>query len=160
MKILILEDDPIREESFIRKLGLTPSEVNITSNVRKALYWFARYPFDVLFLDHDLSQCGFRGLVDNRPTGLDFVNGLLGEVDSLRKIKERKQTFFVHSLDHGTNKAMYDLLRHAGAIVFQTPRAWEEPAKLVQVHYEIVQPGKAKGLSKEAWETLHSFKTF
>lgn len=89
MKILILEDDPLRIEKF--RKGLIGHTMFITDNTNLAIEHLKKEEWDILFLDHDLG-------------GQTFVQSGVGtgyEVATwLEEHPEYKpKTIYVHSLN-------------------------------------------------------------
>lgn len=52
MRILILEDQEIRQKKFV--FNLIGNEVFITASVKECIDHLDRLPWDILFLDHDI----------------------------------------------------------------------------------------------------------
>jgi DNA-binding NarL/FixJ family response regulator len=102
MKILILEDNPIRIEQF-RQL-LKNQELTITDTVSCAEELCKQINYDIMFLDHDL---GCRIWVDSQEenTGYQFVKWLV-EISL-----QRKALIYIHSMNPvGANKMLNLLL--------------------------------------------------
>lgn len=79
IRVLILEDDANRISSFrdcFQELG-KPHCIEVTKSVNEALGWVQEHPYDLIFLDHDLSDEHYAGEPGNttfvNPTGYDFA---------------------------------------------------------------------------------------
>lgn len=102
MKILILEDNPARQEKF--RHIFRNQELFISDNVKDALLCCLTNDFKVIFLDHDL---GNEVWVDSEEenTGYQFVKMLVK--DRLQK----NSLYYVHSMNPiGANKMLNYLL--------------------------------------------------
>ena len=102
MRILVLEDNPIRQEKF--KQLFKNQELSIYDNVLDAYHACVCYEFSVIFLDHDL---GGQIWVDSNEenTGYQFVKWLVEN-----KI-QKNALYYIHSMNPiGANKMLNLLL--------------------------------------------------
>ena len=118
MKILILEDQPARVNSFQRLL--TDHDVFVTNDARECIELLGQDEFDILFLDHDL------GGPENQPElsydpencGSTVANWLHRSGVSIGRI-------YIHSLNYPASIAMMNILKHKYKCAY-VPFAWQD----------------------------------
>jgi len=110
MKILILEDDDQRVKKF--KALFFDHEVYITHLPTQACKWLEEIEFDVITLDHDLSE-DVQGLDNNFDvgTGLEVAN-FLGK----NLTRSEKAQIFIHSLNGQGAVRMQSAMKERGEV--------------------------------------------
>ena len=117
LKVLVLEDNPSRIETFKKYLKGRAYDVYYYDEAREAIGAIETFgPFDVYFLDHDLGGMIY---VDSNEenTGYQVAKHL-----SKNKIYENAQ-IFIHSLNQVGAENMFSLL--PGSIVLPFPNLVE-----------------------------------
>lgn len=108
MRILIVEDDPVRCEWFHGRLA--GAEIDLTCDVRQAVAWLAERDYSIILLDHDLvEEHYFSNEPDDERTGYAVAHWLAGNPD-----RQREATVIVHSLNYTGAERMVETLRAAG----------------------------------------------
>lgn len=110
MKILILEDDDSRVKKFRQQFF--KHELYITHLPKQANAWLEEIEFDVISLDHDLSE-DVQGLDNNFDvgTGLEVAN-FLGSKPWLSSSAQ----IFIHSLNGSGAKRMQSAMKSRGDV--------------------------------------------
>lgn len=102
MRIFILEDNIERIEWF--KRIYKNHELYITCKLEWAKEDCKKYEFDVLFLDHDISQLNLEA-IETGNTGYDFVKWLV------ENKLQRRAIVYIHSMNPTGANAMQNLLK-------------------------------------------------
>jgi len=110
MKILILEDDPVRWKHF--KQALAGHELIITEHTKEAIELLSKNMFEVLFLDHDLG--GLQMVASGDGTGYEVAKWLNEHPERIPK------EVYLHSLNPAGRANMKQMI--PGAV--EAPFAW------------------------------------
>jgi DNA-binding NarL/FixJ family response regulator len=129
MRILVLEDDPIRINRF--KQTLSGHDVSYAETARGAISFLAGKTFDIVFLDHDL---GGQTYVETseKNTGSEVVRWIMGVFDGEKDHREkliypksrqdwRGTRFIVHSMNTAAALSMTHDLGQARCAVNHVP---------------------------------------
>lgn len=104
MKILLLEDDGYRANTFSWKLSGMGSSIDFYQNYEDAIKGVFDYSdrYELMLLDHDLG--------DGKKTGYDFVKRLLTNMEP----EKWPLYVIVHSMNFPGAKRMIDLFKDVG----------------------------------------------
>lgn len=133
MRILVLDDDDNRHSYFRRQfIGHDVTHVHTYSKCLEAL--LGSEPFEVVFLDHDLNDNGYRSLAPSRPghTPREMTHySREGELDGrdvaedmvqILPVEKRPYQVVVHSWNPDGANEMMAILRDGG---FKNVVRWE-----------------------------------
>jgi CheY-like chemotaxis protein len=108
MRILIVEDDEARCVWFGRKFA--GDELDVTCDVGQAFAWLAEREYEMILLDHDLTEEHyFSDEPDDERTGYAVAAWLASHPD-----RQRDATIIIHSLNYLGADRMLAALREAG----------------------------------------------
>ncbi len=116
MKILILEDNEDRNNSFIK--WFNGHELIMTDNAMKAIDHLASIKFDVIFLDHDLDNRVF--IDSNEPnTGYTVAKTISSTINKSTQV-------IVHSMNPIGARNMLDVLGESNQAFHRPFGVWME----------------------------------
>lgn len=108
MRVLIVEDDELRCSWFQQKLA--NNELDVTCDVAQAAMWLAENDYELILLDHDLTEEHyFSDVPDDEHTGYAVAAWLAAHPD-----RQRDATIIIHSLNYSGAERMLGALRDAG----------------------------------------------
>ncbi|MBV9958464.1 MAG: response regulator, partial [Acidobacteria bacterium] len=108
MHVLIVEDDEARCVWFRRKFA--GDELDVTCDVGQAFKWLAEREYEVILLDHDLTEEHYLSdEPDDERTGYAVAAWLAGHPD-----RQREAIIIIHSLNYLGAERMLTTLREAG----------------------------------------------
>ena len=114
-RILIVEDDDVRCAWFAQKYA--GREVDLTCDVREAIAWLASREYNVILLDHDLTEEHYYSdTPDDDNTGYAAAEWLASHPD-----RQRDATIVIHSLNYFGAERMLERLRGAGRTAEHVP---------------------------------------
>ncbi|MBD0324849.1 MAG: response regulator [Pyrinomonadaceae bacterium] len=107
-RILIVEDDETRCAWFNEKFA--GREIDVTCDVGQAFEWLAVHDYEVILLDHDLTEEHyFSDEPDDARTGYAVAAWLAANPD-----RHRHSLIIIHSLNYSGAQRMLDKLGEAG----------------------------------------------
>lgn len=108
MRILIVEDDETRCAWFHEHFS--GNELDVTPDVKVAVTWLASNDYDLILLDHDLTDDHyFSSEHDDERTGYAVAQWLAMYPD-----RQRFATIIIHSLNFLGSDRMLETLRESG----------------------------------------------
>lgn len=118
MYILVLEDDPMRRESF--KQLLLNHDVYVTDSAEECIDLLQAHDFDIAFLDHDLGGPYDKPelLYDPENCGTTVANWIVNNNPVIKKI-------IIHSLNYPASLGMLYKLRRKYECIY-VPFAWQK----------------------------------
>ena len=109
MKILFLDDDPVRHHQFRAALNGVPVDLRAVARAVEAIAALEQEQFDIIFLDHDL---GWQHHVSSGPgTGCEVAQRLMATAN-------REARLVVHSQNEDGTREMLRVLGSALWIPF------------------------------------------
>jgi CheY-like chemotaxis protein len=114
LRILILEDDMQRIETFGQKLCVNEHNITYVTTAAEAIRWLDEDEFDLVFLDHDL---GGKVYVDTneKNTGSEVVRHMT------QPTYVKSPVVIIHSLNTPAAKSMEHALAYEGYEVHRIP---------------------------------------
>ncbi|HEX8144349.1 MAG TPA: cyclic-phosphate processing receiver domain-containing protein [Pyrinomonadaceae bacterium] len=107
-RILIVEDDPLRCAWFEQRFA--GHHMDVTCNVAEAIRWLGAHDYNVILLDHDLTEEHyFSDEHDDERTGYAVAAWLAEHPD-----RHPEALIVIHSLNYVGAQRMLDALRDAG----------------------------------------------
>lgn len=108
MRVLIVEDDDTRCVWFQQQFA--NADLDVTSDVQKAFEWLTARDYDVILLDHDLTEEHYLSdAPDDEHTGYAIAAWLAAHPD-----RQLDSTIIIHSLNFQGTERMLDALHEAG----------------------------------------------
>ncbi len=108
MRILIVEDDETRCHWFKQKFA--DAELDVTCDVAQAARWLAERDYNLILLDHDLTEAHYySNEPDDEHTGYAVAAWLAAHPGS-----QHDATILIHSLNYTGADRMLSVLREAG----------------------------------------------
>jgi len=107
-RILVVEDDDVRRSWFARQFARY--ERDVTDQVAIAIQWLTQRNYDLIFLDHDLTEEHyFEMMADDGLTGFVVASWLAENPH-----QQTEAQIIIHSLNYPGSERMLDVLRRAG----------------------------------------------
>lgn len=121
--ILILDDDRSRLLAFQKRFGAYNVKLTIVSNAADAIRAITTTQYNIICLDHDLTEEQNKALYFGIGSGTQVASYLAGIYNPKNECCLR-QIIFIHSTHSKAAALMFNILDSAGYIVHIRPHLW------------------------------------